>query len=120
MRCSRPTSPSNRSKINRPAAGSYRRDKTKSGRWVFSGKNALWAEAATKLAAAEEKERQIRLSLNIQRGQALDLSPAASEYGKLEGELAQMQKQSELLDARIAEVSVNRMESRPLNIRVVE
>lgn len=75
----------------------------------------------TQLAAAEEKERQLREALEAHQGRALDLTPAAAEYARLEAEVQRLQKQSELIDNRIAEVSANRsMHTTPLNVQVLE
>src|SRR5690606_38119079 len=41
-------------------------------------------------------------------------------YEKLDAEVARLQKQSELLDARIGELSMNSVNALPLNVRVLE
>jgi len=74
----------------------------------------------TQLVAAEEKEKQLRVALTAQHDLALGLTPDAAKYAKLEGELARVEKQAELLDGRIAEVNVNNVNAPPLNIQVLD
>ena len=86
--------------------------------------DAQLISVSAQLSAAEEKERQLRDALRLQRDRALGLVPAAAEYERLDAEAAQLQKQSELLDARIAQVSVDHSvdaaSPKPLNVRVLE
>lgn len=75
---------------------------------------------STRLAAAEEQERQLRSTLMSQHAQAVEMTPDALAVASLEADVAQMQKQCEVLDARIAEVSANSVEAGPLNIEVID
>ncbi len=75
---------------------------------------------STQVIAAEDKEKQLRAVLTAQQNQALGLSPAVVEYAKLEAEATQLQKQLDVLDGRIAEVSVNTIETPPLNVSVMD
>lgn len=74
----------------------------------------------TQLVAAEGKEKQLRAALTAQHDLALGLTPDAAKYAKLEGELARVERQAELLDGRIAEVNVNNVDAPPLNIQVLD
>ncbi len=74
----------------------------------------------SQVASAEGKERQIRTILEVQEGRAIGLGPKAVEYAKLEAEVTQLQKQSDLLDARMGEISVNTLDVGPLNVKVLE
>jgi succinoglycan biosynthesis transport protein ExoP len=74
----------------------------------------------TQLKAAEEKERQLRVALKAQADLALGLSPAATECGKLEAQATTLQKQLDVVDARIGEVSVNSANGGPANAQVLE
>ncbi len=75
---------------------------------------------ASQVAAAEGKERQIRTILEAQEGRAMGLGPKAVEYAKLEAEVTQLQKQSDMFDARMGEISVNTLDVGPLNVKVLE
>jgi capsular exopolysaccharide synthesis family protein len=79
-----------------------------------------YAEVTAKLAAAEQKESDLRAALDAQRLKALDMSPAAAEYAKLEADVTETQKRVDALDSRIAELSVNSIESTPSNVRVLQ
>ena len=72
------------------------------------------------LAAAEENERELRKAMQAQRARLLSLGPQATEYAKLEADAARLQKQCDLLDARIAEVTVNELGGPPLNVQFLE
>ena len=74
----------------------------------------------TQVKAAEQKEKNLNLAMLAQRDEALDQNPAALEYAKAEAETQQLQKQLELIDSRIAEISVDSMASRPLNVRTID
>jgi len=74
----------------------------------------------SQLAAAEEKERQLRAALQMQNEAALGSSPDAAECLRLESEITRIQKQLDMMDERISEVSVNSIASVPLNIQVLE
>lgn len=74
----------------------------------------------TQLQAAEQKERDLRTAMESQRDEALDLNPAALEYTRAEADAQQLQKQLDLIDGRIAEVSVNNLTSRALNVRTID
>ncbi len=100
--------------------------------WVVSGLKARVAEkerqiasahlvsVSTQLAAAEENESQLRKAAGAQRAQLIDLGPQATEYAKLETDVARITKECELLDGRIAEVRVNDLEAAPLNVQFLE
>jgi capsular exopolysaccharide synthesis family protein len=74
----------------------------------------------TQLAAADERERQLRGRLEVQQKHAVEMTPDAMRVSELEADIAQMQKQSDALDARVAEVSANSIEGGSLNIDVVD
>ena len=75
---------------------------------------------STQLASAEENERQLKAAMHAERTQVLALGPQAAEYAKLEGDVLRIQKQSDLLDSRLAEVTVNDVESGPMNVQFLE
>ncbi len=75
---------------------------------------------STQLAAAEENEKQLRKASQSQRAQVLNLGPQAMEYLKMESEVARMQKQCELLENRIGDITVNEMSAPPMNVRFLE
>lgn len=72
------------------------------------------------LQVATDKVAQLRETLRIQRGMAADANPHMAEFLKLQAELDRLQRQDELLSHRIAEVSVNSMNTGPLSIQVLE
>ncbi len=74
----------------------------------------------SQVVAAEGKERQIRTILEQQEGRAIGLGPKAVEFAKLEAEVSQLQKQSDMIDARVGEISVNTLDVGPLNVKVLE
>lgn len=78
------------------------------------------ASITAKLAAAEGKERQIQDALQAQSRQALALGPEAARYQVLEAEASRLQQQCDLIESRIAEVSVNSLEAAPLHVRVLD
>lgn len=78
------------------------------------------ATATGQLAAAEQKERDLRTAVATQKGQALDHGPAALEYAKLEEEAASLQKQTDELGQRITEVKLNNISAPALNITMLE
>ena len=61
----------------------------------------------TQLAAAEERERQLRGRLEVQQKQAVEMTPDALRVSQLDADIGQMQKQCDALDGRIAEVNAN-------------
>ena len=75
---------------------------------------------ATRRAAAEQKERQVRAALSAQETQALEFSPVAMEYAKAEAASAQLQREIDRLDARISEVTANTQDLRSVNVRVID
>ncbi len=81
---------------------------------------AALLELDAQLTAAEAKERQLKESLQAQRTEVLEMSPDVVEFGRLESELARLQTQSQLVDARAAEIAVNAVQSPTLNIQVVD
>ncbi|MDB5304736.1 MAG: hypothetical protein JWM97_2285 [Phycisphaerales bacterium] len=74
----------------------------------------------TQLAAAEQKERELRETLKAQTAQTLDRGPKAAEYATLEAESVRLQKQAELLDGRIAEINVNDIDAGSSNVQPFE
>jgi capsular exopolysaccharide synthesis family protein len=78
------------------------------------------ANLSTQLAAAEENERELRKTAQTQRAQILALGPQAAEYAKLEADVTRIQKQCDLFDARIGEVTVNELGGPPLNVQFLE
>src|SRR5690606_33707151 len=72
------------------------------------------------LMAAESKEHQLRAALEEQRNRTLDLGPDSIAYARLEAEVQRLQRQSETIDARIGELSVDAGNALPLNVRVLE
>ncbi len=78
------------------------------------------ASISGQLAAAEDKERQLRTALSTQQDQVLNADPDAAEYAKLDAEATRLQKQLELVDNRMAEVNVNSIEVAPLNVQILE
>lgn len=72
------------------------------------------------LSSAEVKQKQLRGALASQRELALDQSPEAAEYRRLEMESDRLARQCELIDGRIAEVRVNTVEASPMTVSVIE
>jgi capsular exopolysaccharide synthesis family protein len=81
---------------------------------------AQLAEVTARLEAAQQKEGELRTALEAQKKRALDLSPGAVQYAKLESDVVDLQKRVELLDNRIAELNVNNIEAAPFNVRVLQ
>ncbi len=77
-------------------------------------------ELTVQLDAAQDREKEIRASLETQRQAALALNPKAAEYARLENNLDRMQKQCDVLDSRIQEVSVNNLSTSALNVEVFD
>ncbi|HWE03258.1 MAG TPA: polysaccharide biosynthesis tyrosine autokinase [Tepidisphaeraceae bacterium] len=75
---------------------------------------------STQLSTAEDNERQLRAAMHAERTHLLALGPQAAEYAKLEAEVSRIQKQCDLLDARLAEVTVNELEAEPMNVQFLE
>jgi capsular exopolysaccharide synthesis family protein len=82
--------------------------------------DAQLADVTARLASAEQKEVELRSALEAQKSKALDLSPAAAKYARLESDVQDLQKRAELLDNRIAELNVNTVEAGPFNVRVLQ
>jgi capsular exopolysaccharide synthesis family protein len=78
------------------------------------------AALASLRGIAEEKEKRLHEALDAEQAHALALTPVAAEYLRLEGEVDRIQKKCELLDQRIAEISVDDVKSAPLNVQVLE
>ena len=78
------------------------------------------ADVTARLAAAEQKEGDLRKALESQRNKALDLSPGAATYARLESEAQELGRRGELLDTRIAELTVNAVDAGPFNVRVLQ
>lgn len=82
--------------------------------------DARLVELTVQLNAAENREKVIRASLETQRQAALALNPRAAEYARLENDVDRMQKQCDVLDSRIQEVSVNNLSAGALNVEVFD
>jgi succinoglycan biosynthesis transport protein ExoP len=78
------------------------------------------AAVATLRGVAEEKERALRAAVGAEEDRAIRLTPAAAEYARLEAEAERIRKRCEQIEARIAEVNVNDVRGRPMNVRVLE
>ncbi|HEY7118513.1 MAG TPA: polysaccharide biosynthesis tyrosine autokinase [Tepidisphaeraceae bacterium] len=78
------------------------------------------AALASLRGIAAEKEKRLHEALDAEQAHALALTPVAAEYLRLEGEVDRIQKKCELLDQRIAEISVDDVKSAPLNVQVLE
>ncbi len=78
------------------------------------------SQLSVQLAAAEDREKQIRVSLADQRAAALAMNPKAAEYARLESDVERMQKQCDVLDSRIQEVSVNNLNAGALDVEVMD
>src|SRR4051812_23363363 len=81
---------------------------------------ATYADLSRQLAAAEEKERQLRSAFDAQQKQAMELNAKAADYARLEAELDRAQKQYDLIDSRIKEINVNSEDAGTLNVQVLE
>jgi succinoglycan biosynthesis transport protein ExoP len=78
------------------------------------------SQMSVQLAAAEEREKSIRLSLADQRQLALAMNPKAAAYARLETDVERLQKQADVLDSRIQEVSVNNLNVGALDVEVMD
>jgi capsular exopolysaccharide synthesis family protein len=78
------------------------------------------SQLSVQLAAAQEREKGIRDSLAAQRQTALAMNPKAAEYARLESDVDRLQKQADVLDSRIQEVSVNNLNVGALDIEVLD
>jgi len=81
---------------------------------------ATFADVSRQLAAAEEKERQLRVSFEAQQKLAMELNAKAADYVRLEAELDRARKQYDLVDSRIKEIHVNSEDAGALNVQVLE
>jgi capsular exopolysaccharide synthesis family protein len=81
---------------------------------------ATFADISRQLAAAEEKERQLRASFESQQKLAMELNAKAADYARLEAELDRVRKQYDLIDSRIKEINVNSEDAGVLNVQVLE
>jgi succinoglycan biosynthesis transport protein ExoP len=86
-------------------------------RSIVEGELAL---IGAQLTSAEEKQKQLRAALASQRELALDQSPEAAEYRRLEMEADRLARQCEVIDGRIAEIRVNTVEASPMTVAVIE
>jgi capsular exopolysaccharide synthesis family protein len=86
---------------------------------IAIAKSQLVAIEAQRVAA-EEKESELREAVQKVLGRQLELTPTAAEYARLEADADRLQKQTDVLDQRIAEVNVNNSNSAPLNVHVLE
>lgn len=78
------------------------------------------AAVTARLEAAQQKEAELRAALDAQKAKALEMSPGAAKYARLESDVLDMQRRSELIDNRIAELNVNSIEAGPFNVRVLQ
>ncbi len=77
-------------------------------------------ELGARLMAARENEKQLRAAFTTQQNKAIELSPNQAEYLRLQVEVARLEKQTEIMESRIAEVALNTLDSGPLNIQLLE
>jgi capsular exopolysaccharide synthesis family protein len=80
---------------------------------------AQLAEVSSQLAVAEEKEKGLSQAFAGSEKRALDLTPSAAQYTRLEADAGRLQKKADALDSRIAEISVNN-DAGLLNVRLLE
>jgi capsular exopolysaccharide synthesis family protein len=80
---------------------------------------AQLAEVSAQRTIAEEKERGLDTTLKASERRALDLTPAAATYAKLEADADRIQKKCDFLDGRIGELSVNN-KTGLLNVQLLE
>jgi polysaccharide biosynthesis transport protein len=78
------------------------------------------SQLSVQLASAQEREKSIRTSLAEQRQLALSMNPKAAEYARLESDVDRLQKQADVLDSRIQEVSVNNLNVGALDVEVMD
>ena len=81
---------------------------------------ATCADLSRQLAAAEEKERQLRTAFEAQQKQAMELNSKATDYARLEAEVERARKQYDQTDSRIKEINVNSEDAGVLNVQVLE
>ena len=81
---------------------------------------AQLASVTAKLEAAQQKEGELRAALEAQKARALDTSPAAAKYARLESDVLDIQRRCELIENRIAELNVNSIAAAPFNVRVLQ
>jgi capsular exopolysaccharide synthesis family protein len=80
-----------------------------------------WISGLTvQLSATQDKEHQLRLALDDQQTVSDKFNVKASDYDRLAADRDRLQKQCDLLDSRIAEITVNSAKAGVLNVRVVE
>jgi capsular exopolysaccharide synthesis family protein len=77
-------------------------------------------DLSTQLSAAQAKERDLLSLMLSQSNQVMNLDHAILEYAQLDVDLQQVQKQLDTIDSRVAEVLVNTVASRPLNVRTID
>jgi capsular exopolysaccharide synthesis family protein len=80
---------------------------------------AQLADVTALRTVAEDKERGLAEALKISEQRALDLTPAAAAYAKLEADADRLAKKSEFLDSRISELTVNN-KTGLLNVQLLE
>jgi succinoglycan biosynthesis transport protein ExoP len=71
-------------------------------------------------AAAEEKVRELTQQFEAQKKEALELNAKAAEFARLQANVDRTQKQCDLLDERIKQVSVNKEDVGSLNVQVLD
>jgi capsular exopolysaccharide synthesis family protein len=80
---------------------------------------AQLADVSSQLAVAEEKEKGLSLVFAGSEKRALELTPSAAQYARLEADTERLQKKVDAIDARIAEISVNN-DAGLLNVQLLE
>jgi capsular exopolysaccharide synthesis family protein len=80
---------------------------------------AQLAELSSQLAVAEEKEKGLSQAFAGSEKEALDLTPSAAQYARLEADAERLQKKVDTIDSRIAEISVNN-DAGLLNVQLLE
>jgi capsular exopolysaccharide synthesis family protein len=78
------------------------------------------ASQSVQLMAAQDKQQQLRAALEDQRAVSDKFNAKASDYDRLNADRDRLQKQCDLLDSRIAEITVNSAKAGALNIHIVE
>jgi capsular exopolysaccharide synthesis family protein len=77
------------------------------------------ADISQQLTAATQKEQSIRATLEEQQLKATELNVKNAEYDRLAADVDRVQKQSDLLDARIKEVRLNSQDAGSLSVNVL-
>jgi capsular exopolysaccharide synthesis family protein len=82
--------------------------------------DAQLVATSTELAAAADREEQLRAALSTSQELVLKQGPEAMKVASLEADVTQMRKQVEALDTRIAEVSANSIAASAADVEIVD